>query len=345
LPNRVNFTPLLSREMPYYPELRLNLPPVMEIMEWADRQQFDAVHVSTPGPMGLCGWLVAKQLRVPLLGTYHTDFPAYLEHYTHDHRAGQAARMYMTWLCGEMAGVFTRSRGYVHALRGMGVSQAKLHTILPSVDTEKFHRGRRDDGVWDRLGVRHQHKVLYSGRVSVEKNLPLLATAYKQLCARRQDVALVVAGEGPYLAEMRKELAGLPTHFLGVQDDASLAALYASSDLLAFPSRTDTLGQVVMEAQASGLPAIVSNEGGPKEIVEDGVSGLVIPATQPAAWAAAMDELLSNDQRRRSMADAAPRQVAELSPAKTFEAFWRVHAEAVEPSVARRRPHGAAVTV
>lgn len=345
LANRVNFTPLLSREMPYYPELRLNLPPVMEILEWADRQQFDAVHVSTPGPMGLCGWLVAKQLRVPLLGTYHTDFPAYLEHYTHDHRAGQAARMYMTWVCGEMAGVFTRSRGYVHALRGMGVSQSKLHTILPSVDTEKFHPGRRDVGVWDRVGVGQTMKVLYSGRVSLEKNLPLLATAFRQLCGRRQDVALVVAGEGPYLAEMRKELAGLPAYFLGVQDDASLAALYASADLLAFPSRTDTLGQVVMEAQASGLPAIVSNEGGPKEIVEDGVSGLVIPATQPLAWATAMDELLSNDHRRRSMADAAQGQVAGLSTAKTFEAFWRVHAEAVEPSVARRRPHGAAVTV
>jgi glycosyltransferase involved in cell wall biosynthesis len=284
-------------------------------------------------------------LRVPLLGTYHTDFPAYLEHYTRDHRAGQAARLYMSWLCGEMAGVFTRSRGYVHALRGMGVPQSKLHTTLPSVDNEKFNPSRRDDGMWKTLGVAQPLRVLYCGRVSAEKNLSLLAAAFKQLCARRQDVALVIAGDGPYIADLRKELGLLPAYVLGMQDDDALARLYASSDLLAFPSRTDTLGQVVMEAQASGLPAMVSNEGGPKEIVDDGVSGLVLPATQPAVWAAAMDELLSNDTRLRAMAKAAPLQVAQLSPGRTFEAFWAVHANAVEPGAASLNQKAATVAV
>jgi uncharacterized membrane protein len=67
----------------------LNLPPVLEVLDWADRQQFDVVHVSTPGPMGLCGWLVAKMLRVPLMCTYHTDFPAYVDKLARDHRVHQ----------------------------------------------------------------------------------------------------------------------------------------------------------------------------------------------------------------------------------------------------------------
>jgi glycosyltransferase involved in cell wall biosynthesis len=331
LPNRKNFTPMLSRPLPYYDELTLNLPPVIEILEWADREQFDAIHVSTPGPMGLCGWLVAKMLRVPLLGTYHTDFPAYIEQYTKDHRATYFAGAYMSWLCGQMSTVFTRSRGYVHALRGLGVPDEKLQTLLPGVDTEKFNPRHRDDALWTSRGVREPRCLLYCGRVSVEKNLPLLATAFRQLHVQRQDAALVIAGEGPYLTTMRKELAGLPAYFFGCLDDAALAPLYASADLLVFPSRTDTLGQVVMEAQASGLPAVVSNEGGPKETVEDGVTGLVLPATNPAVWAQAIDGMLKDDARRAQMAAAAPLRMARYSLAKSFEAFWAAHVSAVEP--------------
>jgi glycosyltransferase involved in cell wall biosynthesis len=345
LPNRKNFSPMLSREMPYYPGLPLNLPPVLEILEWADRQQFDAIHVSTPGPMGVCGWLVAQMLRVPLVGTYHTDFPAYIEQYTRDHRAVHAAGLYMGWLYGQMATVFTRSRGYVHALRGLGIADGKLQTLLPGVDTEKFHPRRRDDALWAARGVAQSRRLLYCGRISAEKNLPLLVTAFRQLCALRHDVALVLAGEGPYLPELRQDLAGLPAYFLGTLDDDALAAVYASADLLVFPSRTDTLGQVVMEAQASGLPALVSNEGGPMETVEDGQTGLVLPATNPAVWAQAMYDLLNDEARRARMAAAAPARMARHSLAKTFDAFWAAHVAAAEPVEERQSADQAAMSV
>ena len=329
LPNRKNFIPMLSREMPYYEGLPLNLPPLLEILEWADRQQFDVIHVSTPGPMGICGWVVAKMLKVPVIGTYHTDFPAYIEQYTHDHRATHAAATYMTWLCGRMRTVFTRSRGYVHALRGLGVPDGKLRTLLPGVDTDKFHPSRRDDSIWAKHGVRQPLRVLCVGRVSLEKNLPLLSVAFRELCAIRQDVALIIAGDGPYQTTMTRELAGLPAYFLGNLDDDALAPLYASADLLLFPSRTDTLGQVVMEAQASGLPAIVSNEGGPMETVEDGVTGIVLPAIHPAPWAQACNELLNDPDRRARMSAAAPPRMVRYSLAQTFQSFWSAHEEAV----------------
>jgi glycosyltransferase involved in cell wall biosynthesis len=281
-------------------------------------------------------------LRVPLLGTYHTDFPAYLEHFTHDHRAGQAATAYLSWLSGQMTTVFTRSHGYVHALRGMGVPRQKLQTILPSVDHEKFHPRHRDESIWQKLGVKEELKLLYCGRVSVEKNLPMLVTVFKKLCDLRRNTSLVITGDGPYLSEMRQQLQGLPAYFLGTQDDAMLATLYATSDLLVFPSRTDTLGQVVMEAQASGLPALVSNEGGPKEIVKDGVTGLVLGEHDAAVWATALDHLLDDEPRRRAMATAAPNQVASLSPAAAFEAFWAVHVDAVESP---RKSQGLATAV
>src|SRR5205823_14109426 len=98
---RKNFARLRTRPLPYYEEISVNVPPVLEVLEWADRQQFDAVHVSTPGPMGLCGWLVAKMLRVPLLCTYHTDFPAYVDSLTRDHRVTNGPIAYLQWFYGQ----------------------------------------------------------------------------------------------------------------------------------------------------------------------------------------------------------------------------------------------------
>ena len=329
LPNRKNFAPLLSRPLPYYPELKLNLPPVLEVLEWADRQQFDAIHVSTPGPMGLCGWLAAKMLRVPLLGTYHTDFPAYVDHLTRDHRVTNGAIAYMKWLYGQAHTVFSRSNAYHFSLRDLGVPDGRIATLPAGVDTEKFNPARRDATLWQRLGVREPLRLLYCGRVSVEKNLPLLAEAFRQLCNVRRDAALVVAGDGPYLPDMRRALHGLPAYFLGYQDDDSLAPLYASADLFVFPSRTDTLGQVVMEAQVSGLPALVSHEGGPKEIVADAASGLVLPGNDPPRWTQAMDELLTDAPRRAKMSRAAASRADRFSLSRTFDAFWSLHAAAV----------------
>jgi glycosyltransferase involved in cell wall biosynthesis len=177
----------------------------------------------------------------------------------------------------------------------------------------------------------------------VEKNLPLLVEAFKALCGGRRDVALVVAGDGPYLADMRRALAGLPAYFLGYQDDRQLPSLYASADLLAFPSRTDTLGQVVMEAQACGLPALVAQEGGPKETVVDGATGLVLPGGDARRWAEAMGELLDDVPRRQRMGRAAAARAERFSLVRTFDAFWAAHAAAVAgPDVGDEEPIPAA---
>jgi glycosyltransferase involved in cell wall biosynthesis len=326
---RKNFTPLMTMPLPCYAELTLSLPPVLEILEWADRQQFDVIHVSTPGPMGLCGLLAAKMLRVPIVGTYHTDFPAYAEKLTGDHRVSNGTRAYIEWFYRRLAAVFSRSRAYEMSLRELGVSGERIDTLAPGVDIEKFSPARRDESIWRRLGVTRPRRLLYCGRVSVEKNVDLLAAAFERLCATRDDVAIVFAGEGPHLAAIKERLAKLPAHFPGAQSDAQLAALYASSDLLIFPSATDTLGQVVREAQASGLPALVSTLGGPRELVEHDVSGLVLSTMDPAAWAGAIGGLLDDEPRRARMSEAAVRRMGRYSLRKTFDQFWERHLRAV----------------
>ena len=334
-PYRKNFVPAFSCPLPAYPQLSLALPPIAEVLQWADSQQFDAIHVHTPGPMGLLGWLAASMLNVPLLSTYHTDFPAYVLDHTQDHRLTTFAESFMQWFYtrGEM--VFTRSRQYENVLAKMGVGREKLMMLPPCVDNETFNPRHKDPNFWHDRKIDAQYHLLYAGRVSAEKNLGLLAESFRQLCKKRSDVALVFAGDGPQLESLKKLLADLPAHFLGRQNDSQLSALYANSDLLVFPSRTDTLGQVVMEAQASGLPVLVCNEGGPSEVMDHGLTGLVLPPDNAAAWTTAILDLLNDTPRRLRMSRTAPHRVARYSPARTFDAYWDEHVKAAQDAAGR----------
>lgn len=332
---RKNFTPAFSFPLPAYPQLSISIPPLAEVLEWADRQQFDAIHVHTPGPMGLIGWLAASMLNVPLLSTYHTDFPAYVQDHTGDHRLITAAESYMRWFFSQSDSIFTRSRQYEQVLGRMGIHAGNVNLLPPCVDTEKFNPRHRDPNYWVGRRIRETHHLLYCGRVSAEKNLNILADSFRQLCQSRRDVALVIAGDGPQLPALQKQLSGLPAYFLGRLDDAALAPLYANSDLLLFPSKTDTLGQVVMEAQASGLPVLVGNEGGPSEIMDHGLTGLVLPPNTASAWTAAITDLLKDEPRRLRMSRTAPHRVARYSPGRTFDAYWDEHVKAAQSAAER----------
>ena len=327
--HRKHFEATVSYPLPFYSDLKFNLPPVIEVMEWADRQQFDVVHVSTPGALGLVGLAVAKMLRAPLAATYHTDFPAYIQRYTNDFRASGWAEKYMRFFYGQCDLVLARSNAYRFKLMDLGVEEANIRALPAGVDSSTFSPSRRDDSFWRKLGVAQRFKVMYAGRVSSEKNLPVLVEAFKSICAKRDDVALVIAGDGPYFSAMKDALAGCPAHFLGQLDDEKLSVAYASGDVFAFPSKTDTLGQAVMEAQASGLPAIVTSEGGPKEIVADDETGIVLTRAEAPNFAAAIETLLNNDAGRGAMSTAAVVRSRRFSLDRSFGAFWEAHLELV----------------
>jgi glycosyltransferase involved in cell wall biosynthesis len=127
---------------------------------------------------------------------------------------------------------------------------------------------------------------------------------------------------------MAKRLAGQNVRFLGFRHGEELSTLYASSDMFVFPSTTDTLGQVVMESQGSGLPVLVTDVGGPKEVVDHELTGYVLSATDVDAWAARLVDLIADERLRRRMGSAAYERMQRFSLVHSFEHFWEVHTKA-----------------
>lgn len=349
-PNVRNFDPLIAGRMPGYENLEIVLPPVLAMLRETDRLQPDVVHISTPGPVGTLGLVAARLLRRPILGVYHTDFPAYIDHLFDDAAFTWITRTAMKWFYASFARIFARSEDYRASLEGLGIPRRRLLALQPGIDIDAFHARHRDTSVWHELALhngmarpgRPVVNVLSVGRVSVEKNLPLLTRVWKRVhaeCRRRGvDARLVVVGDGPYRRQMERELDGHAAEFLGFRHGAELSRIYASADLFVFPSTTDTLGQVVMEAQSSGLPVIVSDKGGPREVVQP-ATGLVLNADDPALWVRSITDLIADEPRRRAMGAAAHAAMQKMSFAASFDHFWHAHEEAFEEG--RRRGGGA----
>lgn len=317
----VNFEPVGVYDLPEYPEIKIFYPPVLEMLHHAYEQGFTHIHTATPGPIGLTALLVARILKLPLYGTYHTQIPQYVGKLTEDNAMEELTWKYILWYYNQCDLVFAPSQATADELAAKGLPVEKIRVYPRGVDVERFHPAKRN-GFLKRYKVRQGAAILYVGRVSKEKNLDLLAEAFARLHRVRPDASLIVAGDGPYKAELRERMRGLPCVFTGYLEGEDLAALYASCDLFVFPSRTDTFGNVVLEAQASGLPVIVMNEGGPRENVVMGKTGLVVDADDPETLCRAMESMLADPARLRSMGEHARVSMEERSFEQAFSVTW-----------------------
>jgi glycosyltransferase involved in cell wall biosynthesis len=297
------------------------IPPIAEILEWADRQQFDVIHAETFGPMGLVGWIAAKMLRIPFVAAFHADVAGLIRAATGDFRLSMTASAAAGWFYQQADAVLIRSRSSEKLLASLGVDAKKIVMLPAEYDAETF-KPVRDASYWQRRGIREPRTLLYHGPVSSERNLALLAEAFEQVCTVRRDVALVVVGEGPYLKTLQKRLKHLPAYFNPPQSkhlavSPTRASDCAASDLLVLPSSIECDGQCVIEAQACGLPVMVSDQGAASEMMDDNLSGMVLAANKPREWADAINALLNDEPRRLRMSRTASQRMARF-------AHWRI---------------------
>ena len=165
-------------------------------------------------------------------------------------------------------------------------------------------------------------RLLYVGRVSKEKDLDVLVQAFRTLRQEALPVQLSIVGQGPYFDSLSEQLP--EACFTGYLTGKELARAYASADIFVFPSTTDTFGNVILEAQAAGLPVIVSDEGGPAELVTDGVNGLITKARDAEDFAQAVRQLVQDAELRTRMSAAARAAVAGRSWPGAFRKFWEI---------------------
>lgn len=302
-----SFQPVGDFVLPEYPELKLSFPPILDIMDFIEREEITSIHVSTPGTVGLLGLLIGRVMDIPVAGTYHTEIPQYVRSLTNDEFLEQAAWNYMIWFYSQMEEVMVPSASTRAQLIEHGLAADKTRPLPRWVDTELFSPAKRDPDFWRDAKLKGRLKMLYVGRVSKEKNLELLADAFKEIVDAGFSCGLVVIGDGPYRQEMEARLAGYPALFTGFLGGEELSRGYASSDLFVFPSATDTFGNVVLEAQASGLPVIVSDEGGPKELMLDGETGIVVRAGDRDSLVGAILAFLAEREKLGEMGDNARR--------------------------------------
>ncbi len=335
-PGGIRFDPVGRLNLGVYRGLELCMPSVHHVLRCFAEAPPRAVHLSTPGPMGLLGLIAAKQAGIPVYGTFHTDFPAYAASLTGDRQLELTAWRFMRWFYGQMERVAAPSSDIRQKLIHHGLSPDRVEVVGRGVRTDAFRPELRDPALRAQWGAGIRHWLIYVGRLSREKNLPCLADAFRLLSARRPDVGLVVVGEGPYEAEFRQATSGLPVVFAGLQRGEALARHYASADLFVFPSRTDTLGVVLLEAQASGLPVLVSADGGPKDCLLNRRTGFVVEPMNPTLLARQAEAVLADEEARQFMGQQARLWAITQTPERSYRAFCKLH-EPLRPEPVR--PH------
>jgi glycosyltransferase involved in cell wall biosynthesis/predicted metal-dependent phosphoesterase TrpH len=302
-------------DIPFYAGLKVGVPSLPAIVETLAEGRYDLVHLCSPGPAGVAATVIARVMDLPLLGSYHTELAAYAGLRAADPRLEFIARAAIGAFYGQCRVVLSPSPASDEVLRGMGIDAERIDRWDRGVDVDRFTPAKRDSQTYP--GPPTQLTVLYVGRLTREKGADLLADAFLAARARDPRLHLCLAGGGPEEGALRERLGEHAT-FLGWLEGDALARAYASADLFLFASRTDTFGQVLLEAQASGLPIVAVAEGGPCSIVEDGVTGLLRPPDADAL-AKALLELAQAPLLRQRLALRALEAVGERTWERSLE--------------------------
>ena len=325
----------IGMAVPFHGQTTMYWPRALRLLEEARRDGVDVIHLTTPGPMGLAAMYVAWRAGLPMVGSFHADLSAYAGRLSGSPRLGALMRDYLRWPYGRCARVLAPSATARARLVDAKIPEEKIALWPRGVDVQTFAPSHRSVSLRERWGVSGARPaVLYVGRIAKEKGLGLLPRIEAALLRHGVDHRLILVGDGP----MRQRLAGSlrDAVFTGTLPPASVAEAMASADVLIFPSETDSAGNAVLEAQASGLPVIVSSCGGPRECIRPDETGIVCPAGEAERFGHAAAALLRNPQRRRAMAEAARAHALTLRWELALAPLYQAYRE-----VAGRRPAGA----
>ncbi|PSP16264.1 MAG: glycosyl transferase [Cyanobacteria bacterium QS_8_64_29] len=293
--------------LPLYPELKLALPsPTLGAV--LSRFQPDLIHAVNPAVLGVAGLLHAKLMQLPLVASYHTHLPQYLQYYGLGLLEGVLWELLKAGHNQAHLNLCT-STAMMAELQTNGIERVALWQR--GVDTERFHPQRAAAAVREQLsqGDLERPLLLYVGRLSAEKELEQL----KPILEAIPEARLALVGDGPHRGALEQHFAGTPTYFAGYWQGTDLAAAFASADAFVLPSRTETLGLVLLEAMAAGCPVVAARSGGIVDIVTDGANGYLFDPGQPRDAIAATRRLLYGETEGEQLRANARREAERWS--------------------------------
>ena len=281
--------------LPLYPELKLALPPI-GTKNALEEFQPDLIHVVNPAVLGMGGIYYAKTMNIPLVASYHTHLPQYLHHY------GLGALEGLLW---EILKAAHNQAQLNLCTSSVMVQELVNHDIervdlwQRGVDTEMFQPHLASAQMRSRLsqGNPDDPLLLYVGRASAEKQIDEIKPVLEAIPEAR----LAIVGDGPHREALEAHFAGTKTHFVGYLQGLELASAFASADAFVFPSRTETLGLVLLEAMAAGCPVVAARSGGIPDIVTDGINGYLFEPDDPNGAITATKSLLEATKIREQL--------------------------------------------
>jgi glycosyltransferase involved in cell wall biosynthesis len=290
-----------------YPQLRLAHPSSSAVDATLRRFAPTLIHAATPFGMGLAGRAAALRHRVPLVTSYHTSFAAYASYY----RLGALARpgwRFLRWFHNSGRRTFCPTQAIANEVAGHGFVRTAVWSR--GVDVDRFSPAHRREALRASIGVGPDDVlVLYVGRLAIEKGLAVAVAAARQVASETGRVRFGFVGDGPYADEVARQ-APAGSWIPGALHGDALSIAYASADCFVFPSTTDTFGNVLLEAAASGLPIVAADVGPTRELVGASGAARLFPPTDVGALAAILRTLVADQPARVSMRSMA-RALAE----------------------------------
>ncbi|HEY4613669.1 MAG TPA: glycosyltransferase family 1 protein [Bacteroidota bacterium] len=314
-----------SVQLPLQKAYRLALPGYHTFARRLRAFDPDLIHINSPCTLGLAAIHYAKHFDVPVVATYHTHFPTYLRYYKMQ-GLEEVAWSISRCIYNQVDRTFVPTRPILDELRDHGISN--LQYLPNGVDLTLFHPRHRSNEWRERFGAKDRPIVLFVSRLVWEKDLRVLAEAYSLLRSRNLDFEMVIVGDGPAQTELQRMMPG--AHFLGYQSGKALAECFASADIFAFPSTTETFGLVTAEAMASGLAVVAAKAGGAVGIIEEGRTGLFAQPLKSADLAQKVEWLIDNQTERWKIAEQAIRSAQEFRWEKILSRLFTSYEDVIE---------------
>jgi phosphatidylinositol alpha 1,6-mannosyltransferase len=315
---------IISVPFPLYTKYRVGLPVFHDIRSTLDKFKPDIVHIVSPFFMGMAAYNYARERGIPAVNSYHTRFVSYLKYYGFSYLEWFGWD-YLRWFYNKAARTFVPSTTTIKELEEHGFERLSLWQR--GIDTSHFSPLFADRNLHDHWSSDGSPVALYAGRLVKEKDIETLIKAYQILKAKEVAFKLVFVGDGP----LREELASvLPDAILaGFKNGEELSRAYASADIFVFPSTTESFGNVVLEAEASGLPCVVASEGGVMDLVQNGETGFLAKPKDAADLASKMEILLTNEILRNSLSLKAREHAASKSWREVNRVLFRGYEELI----------------